>query len=224
MPILLVEDEPALAQFIKKGLESEGFTIEIASDGRAGLALLRQKLYSLAILDGNLPHISGFELCRNARDLHPQMPLMMLTAHDSLDDKIAGFEAGADDYLPKPFEFKELLMRIQALVRRSGDISARRILRLADLELDLDRKKVLRAGVAIDLTSREYALCEYLMVNRGKVISRSDIIEKVWDLNFDPGTNVIDVYISYLRKKIDKNFEPKLLHTVVGMGYVLREG
>ena len=224
MKILLVEDEPALAQFVKKGFQNEGYELEIAYDGRVGQALLRQNSYALAILDVNLPHVNGFTLCREARELHPQMPVLLLTALDSLDDKVTGFEAGADDYLPKPFEFKELLLRARVLTRRAGDVAARRVLRLLDLELDLDRKIVSRAGQRIDLTTREYSLLEYLMINRGRVVSRVDITEKVWDLHFDTGTNVIDVYISYLRKKIDKNFEPKLLHTVVGMGYVLREG
>ncbi len=224
MKILLVEDEPALAQFVKKGFQNEGYELEIAYDGRVGQALLRQNSYALAILDVNLPYVNGFTLCREARELQPQMPVLLLTALDSLDDKVTGFEAGADDYLPKPFEFKELLLRARVLTRRAGDSAARRVLRLMDLELDLDRKIVTRGGQRIDLTTREYSLLEYLMINRGRVVSRVDITEKVWDLHFDTGTNVIDVYISYLRKKIDKNFEPKLLHTVVGMGYVLREG
>lgn len=224
MKILLVEDEPALAQFIKKGFQNEGYELEVAFDGQMGLRLLKQNTYALAILDVNLPFINGFELCRHSRDLHPRMPVLMLTALDSIDDKVTGFESGADDYLAKPFEFKELLMRARVLARRAGETSARRLLRLTDLELDLDRKIVTRAGKRIDLTTREYSLLEYLMVNQGKVLSRVDITEKVWDLHFDTGTNVIDVYISYLRKKIDKDFEPKLLHTVVGMGYVLREG
>jgi two-component system copper resistance phosphate regulon response regulator CusR len=147
----------------------------------------------------------------------------MLTALDSLADKSDGFNAGADDYLAKPFEFQELLLRLRALTRRNGSRQQKQILQLADLELNLDAKTVTRAGKRIDLTTREYALIEYLMLNKGKIISRVDISERVWSLNFDNNTNIIDVYISYLRKKIDKDFSPKLLHTIVGMGYVLRE-
>ena len=156
------------------------------------------------------------------RSENESLPVLMLTALDSMADKSDGFNAGADDYLAKPFEFQELLLRIRALTRRNGS-KPRQILQLADLELNLDHKTVTRAGKRIDLTTREYALVEYLMLNKGKIISRLDIGERVWSLNFDNNSNVIDVYISYLRKKIDKDFSPKLLHTIVGMGYVLRE-
>jgi len=153
------------------------------------------------------------------------VPVLLLTALDSLDDKVLGFEAGADDYLVKPFEFKELLLRTRVLTRRATQASAvRRVLRMADLELNLESKVVTRGGQRIELTTKEYALLEYLLLNRGKVISRVDIAEKVWELNFDTNTNVIDVYVSYLRKKLDKGYPVKLIHTVVGMGYVMREG
>ena len=224
MTILLVEDEPALVQFLRKGLQHEGYDVAVATDGRAGLDCLRQNTYDLAILDVNLPYVSGFELCRQARALHPQLPVLLLTALDSIDDKETGFAAGADDYLAKPFEFRELLLRARVLLRRATGAGTARTLRLADLEVNLDRKLVTRAGQRIELSTREYALLEYLMINRGKVVSRSDITEQVWNLRFDPGTNVIDVYISYLRKKIDKGFAPRLLHTEVGAGYALREG
>ncbi|MGM9509289.1 response regulator [Larkinella sp. GY13] len=222
MKILLVEDEERLASFIRKGISAEGYEVEVAYDGRAGLALFRREIYDLIILDVNLPQINGFELCRLIRSENETIPVLMLTALDSLADKSDGFNAGADDYLAKPFEFQELLLRLRALTRRSGS-RPKQILRLADLELNLDTKTVTRAGKRIDLTTREYALIEYLMLNKGKIISRVDISERVWSLNFDTNSNVIDVYISYLRKKIDKDFSPRLLHTIVGMGYVLRE-
>lgn len=223
MKILLVEDEERLASFIRKGMSAEGYDVEIAYDGRIGLSLFHKDSYDTIILDVNLPHINGFELCRLIRSENETVPVLMLTALDSLADKSEGFNAGADDYLAKPFEFQELLLRIRALTRRHTS-KQKQLLQLADLELNLDTQTVTRAGKRIDLTTREYALMEYLMQNKGKIISRVDISERVWNLNFDSNTNVIDVYISYLRKKIDKGFSPKLLHTIVGMGYVLREG
>lgn len=222
MKILLVEDEERLASFIRKGMSAEGYEVEVAYDGRTGLSLFRRDSYDIIILDVNLPQLNGFDLCRLIRSENESVPVLMLTALDSMADKSDGFNAGADDYLAKPFEFQELLLRIRALTRRNGS-RPRQILRLADLELNLDSKTVTRADKRIDLTTREYALVEYMMLNKGKIISRADIGERVWSLNFDNNSNVIDVYISYLRKKIDKGFSPKLLHTIVGMGYVLRE-
>ncbi len=222
MKILLVEDEERLASFIRKGISAEGYEVEVAYDGRTGLSLFRKEVYGLIILDVNLPQINGFELCRLIRLENEAVPVLILTALDSLADKSDGFNAGADDFLAKPFEFQELLLRLRALTRRNG-LKPKQILRLADLELNLDSKTVTRAGKRIDLTTREYTLMEYLMLNKGKTISRVDISERVWSLNFDTNSNVIEVYVSYLRKKIDKGFSPKLLHTVVGMGYVLRE-
>ena len=223
MKILLVEDEDRLASFIRKGISAEGYEVEVAYDGRMGLSLFRKNSYDIILLDVNLPHINGFELCQLIRADNETVPVLMLTALDSLADKADGFNAGADDYLAKPFEFQELLLRLRALTRRNGT-KPKQVLQLADLELNLDRKIVTRAGQRIDLTTREYSLMEYLMLNKGKIISRVDISERVWSLDFDSSTNVIDVYISYLRKKIDKGFSTKLLHTIVGMGYVLREG
>ncbi|MDU0372825.1 response regulator [Hymenobacter endophyticus] len=225
MKILLVEDEPKLASFVKKGFENEGYEIEIAYDGRVGQSLIQQNRYDLVILDVNLPYVNGFELCRLVRRQDAHVPVLLLTALDSLDDKVTGFESGTDDYLVKPFEFKELLLRARVLTRRHTEAATvKRTLQIADLELNLDAKTVSRAGHRIDLTTKEYALLEYLLLNRGKIISRVDIAEKVWELNFDTNTNVIDVYVSYLRKKLDKGYPVKLIHTVVGMGYVLREG
>ncbi|RRB02702.1 response regulator transcription factor [Larkinella rosea] len=223
MKILLVEDEERLSSFIRKGMLAEGYEVEVAYDGQIGLMLFQKDVYDMIILDVNMPHINGIELCRLIRSENETVPVLMLTALDSLADKSDGFNAGADDYLAKPFEFQELLLRVRALTRRNSSKS-KQILRLADLELNLDTQTVTRAGKRIELTTREYALMEYLMLNKGKTISRVDISERVWNLNFDSNTNVIDVYISYLRKKIDKGFTPRLLHTIVGMGYVLREG
>jgi two-component system copper resistance phosphate regulon response regulator CusR len=224
MKILLVEDEPPLASFVKKGFEHEGYDVTVAYDGRTGWSFYEQQPYDLVILDVNLPYINGVELCRRIRAASQRVPLLLLTALDSLDDKEAGFAAGADDYLVKPFEFRELLMRTRALTQRYAVANGeRRELRMADLVLDLDAKTVTRAGQRIDLTTREYSLLEHLLRNRGRVVSRVDIAERVWDLDFDTTTNVIDVYVSYLRKKLDRDFSPKLIHTVVGMGYVMRE-
>jgi two-component system copper resistance phosphate regulon response regulator CusR len=222
MKILVVEDEERLASFIRKGIAAEGYEVDVAHDGRTGLSLFRRDSYDIIILDVNLPQMNGFDLCRAIRSENEAVPVLMLTALDSLADKADGFNAGADDYLAKPFEFQELLLRLRALTRRHG-AKPKQVLKLADLELDLDSKTVTRAGKRIDLTTREHALIEYLMLNKGKIISRVDISERVWSLNFDNNSNIIDVYISYLRKKIDKGFSPKLLHTIVGMGYVLRE-
>jgi len=224
MKILLVEDEPPLASFVKKGFEHEGYDVTVAYDGRTGWSLYEQQPYDLVILDINLPYVNGVELCRRIRGASQRVPLLLLTALDSLDDKEAGFAAGADDYLVKPFEFRELLMRARALTQRYAVANGeRRELRMADLVLDLDAKSVTRAGQRIALTTREYSLLEHLLRNRGRVVSRVDIAERVWDLDFDTTTNVIDVYVSYLRKKLDRDFSPKLIHTVVGMGYVMRE-
>ena len=225
MKLLLVEDEPKLASFVGKGFRNEGYELDVAYDGRMGWSMVQQNRYDLAILDVNLPHLNGFELCRLIRTDYPQLPVLLLTALDRLDDKVTGFEAGADDYLVKPFEFRELLLRARVLTRRGTEATAvKRVLRVADLELNLDAKTVARAGQRIELTTKEYSLLEYLLLNRDRVISRVDIAEKVWDLNFDTNTNIIDVYVSHLRKKLDKGFGSKLIHTVVGMGYVVREG
>ncbi|WP_420153062.1 response regulator transcription factor [Siphonobacter sp.] len=223
MKVLLVEDEVSLASFIRKGVESEGYVLDIAYDGLMGQRMADNNSYDVIILDVNLPHINGFELCRYIKQQSPRQPVLMLTALDSLTDKESGFDAGADDYLVKPFVFRELILRIKALARRNATHESRKsVLRVADLELNTEARTLTRRGQPIDLTAREYALLEYLMINQGRIVSRIDIAEKVWDLHFDTNTNIIDVYINYLRKKIDKEFDHKLLHTVVGMGYVLR--
>lgn len=219
-----VEDDPKLAGFIQKGFQSENLSIEIAYDGFIGQRLLEQNTFDAVILDVNVPGINGFNLCKFIKDNWPQTPVMMLTALGTLQDKILGFNAGADDYLAKPFEFEELLLRIKALARRNLSANNRtKVLKILDLELNIDSQRVSRAEKLIDLTKREYELLEYLMLNRGKIVSRIDILEKVWNLNFDTNTNVIDVYINYLRRKIDKDFDQKLLHTIIGRGYSLHE-
>jgi DNA-binding response OmpR family regulator len=223
MTILLVEDETSLASFIRKGIESEGYDIKVAFDGLIGQRLFDQQPFDVVVLDVNLPGMNGFELCRYIKQHSPRQAVLLLTALDGLQDKETGFGAGADDYLTKPFEFRELLLRIRALARRAaayGGLHA--VLRVADLELDTDARTVTRAGQRIELTTREYSLLEYLMTNKGRTVSRIDIAEKVWNLHFDTNTNVIDVYVNFLRKKVDKGFGQKLLHTVVGAGYLLQ--
>lgn len=222
MKLLVVEDDPKLASFVRKGFEAEACDVTVAEDGRTGWTLFQQHTYDVVILDVNLPYMNGFELCRNIRQHNASVPVLMLTALDGLANKTEGFGSGADDYVCKPFEFRELLLRARALTRRRQP-ERQRVLQVADLVLDPDARQVVRAGKRIELTSREYALLEYLMINRGRVISRVDIAEWVWEVNLDTNTNVIDVYMGYLRKKIDRDFTPKLLHTVVGMGYILRE-
>jgi two-component system, OmpR family, copper resistance phosphate regulon response regulator CusR len=224
MKVLIVEDEPKLAEFVKKGLEENSCNVDVAYDGQIGKNMALSNPYDVLVLDVNLPKINGFDLAQQLRAEQIKIPILLLTAMGSINDKLIGFEAGADDYLVKPFEFRELLARLRALQRRSNDaISQQNTLKIADLELDLNEKIARRGGLNIELTAREFALLEYLLKNRGRVVSRVDIAEKVWDIHFDTGTNTIDVYINFLRKKIDKDFSNKLIHTVVGMGYILKE-
>jgi len=224
MKILLIEDEPKVVEFIKKGLEEKGYETEVAYDGQMGERLALKGKYDLIILDVILPHLNGYELCKRLREKGLQIPILMLTALGTTEDKVSGFDAGADDYLVKPFEFAELLARIRALSKRSsGLIQTSRLIKMADLVLDLDKKSACRGDKSIELTAKEFALLEFLMVNKGRVLSRADIAEKVWDITFDTGTNVVDVYINILRKKIDKDFEHKLIHTKIGHGYYINE-
>ncbi|RAU82032.1 response regulator transcription factor [Pontibacter arcticus] len=222
MKILLIEDEPKVAAFIKKGLEEQTYEVDQAYDGLFGIKLSEQNDYDLIILDIILPNMNGLDVCRHIRQQRKTMPILMLTALGTTDDKITGLDAGADDYLTKPFEFKELLARIRALTRRVTDNGSGEKLGIADLELDVSKKTVTRGGKALNLTAREFALLYYLLRNQGRVVSRVDITEQVWETSFDTGSNVIDVYINFLRKKVDKGFETKLIHTLVGMGYVLK--
>ncbi|NBB30548.1 response regulator transcription factor [Cellulophaga sp. BC115SP] len=222
--ILIVEDEQKVANFIKKGLETQSFEALIAEDGQTAIDVFSKHTFDLIILDIGLPDMSGLDVCAKIRESNTQVPILMLTALGSMADKLSGFEVGTDDYLVKPFDFMELLVRVKALLKRStpSSTSPNEILKVADLELDLAQKLAFRGGRQIELTAKEYSLLEYLMRNRGRVISKVDIAENVWDINFDTGTNFIEVYINYLRNKVDKGFENKLIHTVVGMGYVLK--
>ena len=221
MKILIVEDEPKVASFIKKGLEESHYDADIAYDSVLAEKLARQYKYNLFILDIIIPGISGLELCKKFKMLYPNVPVMMLTALGTTDDKLEGFDAGANDYLVKPFEFRELLARVKVLLK-TADQSWETVNKLsfADLELDLDKKAARRGNSYIDLTAKEFSLLEYFMRNTGRVVSRNDIAEKVWDVSFDFSTNVVDVYVNFLRKKIDKGFEKKLIHTKVGFGYI----
>lgn len=221
--ILVVEDEEKVAAFLKKGLEEQGHFVDVAYDGLMGEKLAIRNDYDILILDVILPSVNGIELCRRIREKKSAVPVLMLTALGTTDDKIEGFDAGADDYLVKPFEFQELLARIRALVKRSsGIIQTSNVLKVADLELNLDKKTARRGNANIELTAKEFSLLEFLMRNSGRVVSRIDIAEKVWEITFDTGTNVVDVYINILRKKLDKDFETKLIHTRIGMGYILQ--
>lgn len=221
--ILVVEDEPKVLSFIKKGLEENGFDVQTAENGPDGLNLARELDFSVIILDIMLPGLSGIELAMQLHRTGNKSRILMLTALGTLDDKLRGFDAGAHDYLVKPFEFPELLARVRSLLRRESDEATSQVLRAADLTMDLDRKVVKRGDVHIDLTAREFMLLEYLLRNKGRVVSKVDIAERVWDINFDTGTNVIEVYINFLRKKVDRDFEPKLIYTLIGMGYILKE-
>ncbi len=224
MKILIVEDEPKVASFIQKGLQEQTYEVEVAFDGFIGQKMALSTTYDVIILDVNLPQMNGFEVCRTLRRNNLKTPVLMLTAFGTMDDKLMGFEAGADDYLVKPFEFRELVARLKALYKRSADqTSATNILEIADLYLNTDDKTVKRGGKKIDLTAKEFSLLEYFIRNKGKVVSRVDIAEKVWEITFDTGTNVIDVYVNFLRKKIDKDFDKRLIHTIVGMGYIMKE-
>lgn len=223
MKILLIEDEPKVAAFIKRGLEEQAYEVDQAYDGTFGVKMAVQKEYDLIILDVILPNMNGLEACREIRKSNSSVSILMLTALGNTDDKISGLDAGADDYLTKPFEFKELLARIRALTRRGTESGTGEKLQIADLEMDTSSKRVTRGGKPVSLTAREFTLLQYLLRNKGRVVSRVDITEQVWETSFDTGSNVIDVYINFLRKKIDKNQDNKLIHTLVGMGYVLKE-
>ena len=223
--ILIVEDEPKIADTLKLGLEENGYQAAVAYDGQVGFDMFKQQQYDLIILDINLPSINGFELCKNYRSINPHVPIIMLTSLIDLNDKIKGYDAGADDYIVKPFEFKELLLKIKVFLKRAVNVHSQEpsALRVADLEMDLESKEVKRNGQVINLTAKEFQLLEYLLLNKNKVVSRTDIARNVWEIDFETNTNVIDVYINYLRNKVDKGFEHKLIHTQVGMGYILKD-
>ena len=221
--ILVVEDEPKVASFVKCGLEENGYSCEIAYDGLMGKRMFDAGNYDLLILDINLPYKNGIELCKEIRITNQKVPIIMLTALGTTEDKLSGFDSGADDYLVKPFEFRELQARIRSLLKRiSIAENGGNLLTVLDLEVNLNTYEVTRGEKKIDLTHKEFALLVYLLQNKGRVVSRIDIAEKVWDINFDTGTNIIDVYVNFLRKKIDKDFSHKLIHTQTGVGYILK--
>ncbi|MEA5403028.1 response regulator transcription factor [Arcicella sp. DC2W] len=224
MKILLIEDEPKTLQSLRQGLEENGFEVDIAYDGVIGKHLARKNQYQIIVTDIIMPGINGLELCKQLREEGVTTPILMLTAMGSIQEKLMGFDAGADDYLVKPFDFLELLARIKVLSKRTQIPlpNNSNILSYSNLEMNLDAHLVTRGGNKIDLTAREFALLEYLLRNQGKVISKADIAEKVWDSRFEMGTNVIEVFMTMLRKKVDKNYDTKLIHTQYGVGYVLK--
>jgi DNA-binding response OmpR family regulator len=224
MKILVIEDEPKVASFLRQGLEEQSFEVDVAYDGQTGKSLAVSKEYDLILMDVIIPYINGVELCRELRSNHIQTAILMLTALGTTDDKVSGFDAGADDYLVKPFAFSELLARIRALVKRTRNgAQTGNLLKVADLELNLDQRNVRRGDKVIELTAKEFALLEFFIRNKGKVLSRAEIARKVWDINFDTGTNVVDVYVNFLRKKIDRDYPTKLIHTHIGVGYILKD-
>ncbi|HEX2629687.1 MAG TPA: response regulator transcription factor [Chitinophagaceae bacterium] len=224
LSILVVEDEKKIADALKKGLEEQQFHVEAAYDGLIAKRVLENHSFHLVILDVNLPGMNGYELCKFIRSRDEKTPVIMLTALTAINDKLEGFDAGADDYIVKPFDFKELLVRIRALLKRIyQQVQQGNILRVSDVVMNLENKEVSRSGKPISLTAKEFQLLEYLVRNRNRVVSRADIALNVWDIDFDTKTNVIDVYVNFLRKKLDKDFSPKLIHTQVGMGYILKD-
>jgi len=221
--ILIVEDEQRLAEVLKKQFEEHGFSVEIATDGYIGKQLVETKSYNLIILDINLPLINGYDLCKEIRKTNSVIPIIMLTALGTSDNKVIGFEVGADDYVIKPFDFRELLARVNVFLRRTDTGSKIVKLGIADLEMDMSTKAVTRANKKIDLTAKESLLLETFLKHQNHLLTRDFIIEQVWGIDFDPGTNIIDVYVNYLRKKIDKDYEPKLIRTKFGFGFYCSE-
>lgn len=224
MRILIIEDDQRVAQLIERGLTEQGFTTTLAYDGLSGKKLALQKPYDLIVTDIILPKLDGLDLCKQLREHLPDMPIIMLTALGTTDDKVEGFDAGADDYLVKPFEMRELLVRVRALLKRNNKTpnSSGFLLRIADLEMNLHTKIVTRNGREISLTPKEFRFLAYMMQHAERVLSRAEIAENVWDTHFDTGTNFIDVYINYLRNKVDRGFDKKLIHTKSGMGFILK--
>lgn len=224
--ILIVEDDLRVAELIKRGLEEQDFIVTVAYDGLLAKKLVFQNDYDIVITDIILPKMDGLDLCKEIRNADPDLPIIMLTALGTTDDKVEGFDAGADDYLVKPFEMRELLARIRALLKRNNAKGVNKvsgnIISYSDLEMNISTKIVKRRQTDISLTPKEFKLLEYMLQNPERVLTRTEIAEKVWDTHFDTGTNFIDVYINYLRKKIDKDFEPKLIHTKSGMGFILK--
>ncbi len=221
MRVLVVEDERKVASFIRQGLGEEGYAVDVASNGEEGLAMARDGVHDLIILDIGLPKMNGLQVLQELRRRKVTTPVLLLTVRATIEDKVLGLDAGADDYLTKPFAFQELVARVRALLRRRTE-GGPAVLQFADLTLDPARHTAFRGGQKIDLTAKEFALLDYFMRNPGRVLTRTMIIEHVWDYDFDTGTNVVDVYVNYLRKKIDSDREPKLIHTIRGVGYVMK--
>lgn len=221
--ILVIEDDARMASLIRRGLEENGFHVTVSTDGREGYSLASVRHFDLIITDVMLPAMNGLDLCKRLKSLNNKYPVIMLTALGTTDDKVVGFDAGADDYMVKPFEMRELVARITALLKRCSLQPSDNVLRFADLQLNMETKQVQRAGTELNLTPKEFNLLAYMMLNPGRVLPKSEIAEKVWNTNFDTGTNFIEVYVSYLRRKVDKGFEKKLIHTKPGMGFILKE-
>ncbi len=222
MRVLIVEDDARISSFIARGLREAGFAVDEAADGEQGLALARQNFYDAMVVDIMLPGMDGLSLIERLRQARNRTPVLILSARHSVDDKVRGFQKGGDDYLTKPYSFTELLVRLQALIRRARSGAEDNTLAVGDLSLDLLTRRVQRGGQAIELQPKEFSLLEYLMRNAGIVVSKTMILERIWDYHFDPQTNVVDVLIHRLRSKIDRDFQEKLLHTVRGVGYVLK--
>lgn len=223
MRILVVEDEQKMAAVIKRILNENGYIVDVASDGKEGELKVNDEQYDLLIVDVMLPQQSGLQLCQKVRATNPSIPILVLSALDATDDTVRGLEAGADDYMSKPFESVELIARIRALMRRGSDLKQSSVLQCSDLELDLTGRVARRNGNVIQLTLKEFTLLEYLMRNKGRVLTRSQISERAWERPYDLNDNNVDVYINMLRKKVDKGYDKPLIQTVVGMGYVIRE-
>lgn len=226
MKILLIEDEAAVISLIERGLKEKGLEVSVAMDGNTGLQMIRDHQFNLVILDIMLPGMNGIQICKEIRSMGLEVPVLMLTALGSTENIVTGLDSGADDYMVKPFKINELIARVNALGRRTfrkPQVSESHILQIANLKLDTDAKMALRDDEIISLTSTEYKLLEFFMKNQSRVLSRMEILENVWDIDFNLGTNVVDVYVNYLRKKIDKSRDSKLIHTMIGMGYMMKE-
>lgn len=222
MRLLVVEDDAKLGGLLRQGLKEEGFAVDLATNGSEGLSLATATDYDAILLDLMLPGVDGLHVLSQLRQRGRAVPVLVLSVRSALEDRITGLDAGADDYLAKPFDFQELLARLRAITRRP-QVAPQVLLTAADLELDAARHVVKRAGQPIDLTAKEFALLEYLLRNRDRVVTRRMVLEHVWDLDYDGGSNLVEVYVTYLRRKVDQQFEPKLIHTVRGVGYVLRD-